>query len=132
MNNIGDYFAYFKQVIKNYTDAGFILSEEINYEIRSDERGYLKGKLVWSDGSELHVREYLQKEETEFQPVMYVYHYQNAGSQLIFRYDNAMHRPALRFSNHKHVEDSIEEVRHVPTFEEVLQEVMTYLRFHSN
>ncbi|MCU0502054.1 MAG: DUF6516 family protein [Anaerolineae bacterium] len=33
---------------------------------------------------------------------MYAYHYQNSAQQLFFRYDNAMHRPALAQPEHKH------------------------------
>lgn len=33
---------------------------------------------------------------------MYTYHYQGADNRLIFRYDNARHRPPLRALEHKH------------------------------
>ena len=42
---------------------------------------------------------------------MYAYHYQDVDYSLIFRYDNAAHRPARSQPEHKHTPSGIEEDR---------------------
>ena len=54
---------------------------------------------------------------------MYVYHYQDVSSTLIFRYDNAMHRPALSQPAHRHSPSGIE-LSAVPTFSSGLDHIL--------
>jgi hypothetical protein len=68
---------------------------------RSAVRGFIAGSLHFLDGSVLHFREFVDLTQTE-PKVMYAYHYQDANGTLIFRYDNAIHRPGLPQSEHKH------------------------------
>lgn len=56
---------------------------------------------------------------------MYTYHYQNALHGLIFRYDNALHRPRLASPDHRHSADGIQLVP-APALEDVLLEVTAY------
>lgn len=55
---------------------------------------------------------------------MYTYQYQNADNQLIFRYDNARHKPALSSRAHKHLPEQTIEVP-APNLDEVLAEIAT-------
>ena len=55
---------------------------------------------------------------------MYTYHYQDTGNQLIFRYDNALHKPALPSVAHKHLPTQIIAAP-APTLDEVLAEIAT-------
>ncbi|MGA1196800.1 MAG: toxin-antitoxin system TumE family protein [Candidatus Latescibacterota bacterium] len=56
---------------------------------------------------------------------MYVYHYQNAENNLVFRYDNAAHKPALQHPHHKHVPTGIE-FPSVPTPIDAIDEILNY------
>jgi len=53
---------------------------------------------------------------------MYAYHFQDVASQLIFRYDNAAHRPTLSQLEHKHTIQGVE-LTTAPTLQEVLDEI---------
>jgi hypothetical protein len=55
--------------------------------------------------------------------VMYTYHYQDAGDRLVFRYDNAQHRPTLGSDEHKHTPDGVVAAP-APTLEDVLAEIV--------
>ena len=55
---------------------------------------------------------------------MYAYHYQDANARLIFRYDNAAHRPPLTAKEHKHTPANIAVV-FPPTLEQVIDEILT-------
>ena len=48
----------------------------------------------------------------------------NTGNQLIFRYDNALHKPALPSVAHKHLPTQIIAAP-APTLDEVLAEIAT-------
>ena len=54
---------------------------------------------------------------------MYTYHYQNSHDQLIFRYDNALHKPTLSSRDHKHLPDKMVEVP-VPALGDVILEIV--------
>ncbi|WP_417911220.1 toxin-antitoxin system TumE family protein [Candidatus Electronema sp. PJ] len=57
---------------------------------------------------------------------MYSFHYQDMQSVLRFRYDNAAHKPALGFQNHKHTpEETI--ASSIPVLSSVLNEIAGFL-----
>lgn len=67
----------------------------------------MTGQVVFVDGSRLHFHEFLKEVHGIAHKVMYTYHYQTAEGQLIFRYDNSRHRPALGFDEHKHTVEGV-------------------------
>ena len=89
---------------------------------RSAVRGVIAGILQFGDGSELHFREYIDMTQAEPKS-MYAYHYQDVEHNLIFRYDNAAHKPALPQPEHKHTRLGIE-ASPVPTCAEVLDQIL--------
>ena len=89
---------------------------------RSAVRGLIAGILQCGDGAELHFREYVDVTQAE-PKTMYAYHYQDADRTLVFRYDNAAHKPALPQPEHKHTRLGIE-TSPIPTLAEVLDQVL--------
>jgi len=60
----------------------------------------LVARISFKDGSTLHVKDYLFLNGER----KYSYHWQNAGGDLLVRWDNSPHYPDLRtFPHHKHV-----------------------------
>lgn len=53
----------------------------------------------------------------------YSFHYQDAQAQLRFRYDNAAHKPALGFHDHKHTPDETLPST-IPHLQDVLDEIV--------
>lgn len=51
----------------------------------------------------MHFREYLDVAGERVEKLAYSYHFEDADNNLVFRYDNAKHKPALSFTEHKHV-----------------------------
>jgi hypothetical protein len=98
-----------------------VLAEQ-NIDQRSALRGFIGGVLQFEDGSELHFREFVDTSLSEPR-VMYGYHYQDANDILIFRYDNAAHKPALPKADHKHTPTAIHATK-APTFEMVIDEIL--------
>lgn len=78
---------------------------------------------MFTDQSRFFFREYLDVAAGKIEKVMYTYHYQDAANQLLFRYDNAQHKPALLFSEHKHMGDTDIIQADAPLLSDVLLEI---------
>jgi len=103
MSVISDYIS---QVKKNLEKLPCVLSDELNFDNRGDVVLYLKGKIVFTNQNELHLKEYFIA-VPGFKKLAYSYHYQDAEKQLISRYDNAEHHGELEnFPHHKHIGDN--------------------------
>lgn len=83
--------------------------------------------LLFWDGSRLVVAETLIVEGTSLVKTDYAYHFQDAQSNLIFRYDNAPHHPGIAtHPHHKHTPNQVEAAA-PPNLWEVLQEAEAHL-----
>lgn len=90
---------------------------------RSSLRGFITGVVRFDDRSELHFREFV--DASRFAPrLMYAYHYQDSHEALIFRYDNAAHRPQLPQSEHKHTPSHLT-ISDAPTLAQVIEEILS-------
>lgn len=89
---------------------------------RSMFRGFISGIYAFNDDSELHFREFIDLTQAEPR-LMYAYHYQDAAKKLIFRYDNASHKPALPQPEHKHAFEGIVPSP-APTLAQVVDEIL--------
>jgi len=67
--------------------------------------------------------EYLQRAQNTLNEVVAGDHYQDVTTQMIFRYDNAAHRPTLSAREHKHTPDNTV-VMLPPTLEQVIDEIL--------
>lgn len=120
---VEQYFAYLESLIENY---GAIRTKAIVKDKRSEHVGYFRAELFFHDGSSLHVREFVFT-RSEIDRYTYVYHYQDADNQLIFRYDNTRHFPELpNFPHHKHTPEGPVPVPE-PDLSAVLDEILGML-----
>ena len=119
-------FPEYARAIQDVLDAVVATGEANVVSIRKDQRsllrGFIAGMLQFSDGSELHFREFVDVSSPEPR-LMYAYHYQDANKVLIFRYDNATHRPPLPQAEHKHIPAGVE-VSPAPTLAQVIDEIL--------
>ena len=119
-------FPEYVQSLTNILDTIVATGEAVLMSLQVDQRsvvrGLIAGALQFDDGCMLHFREFVDVTQTE-PKIMYAYHYQAADNSLIFRYDNAAHRPALPQPEHKHTRSAIELGR-APTLTEVLDEIL--------
>ena len=99
---IQNYFEQIKSVTDRFAAMPFVLTAQVSFEVRPGDQGYLVGVMLFTDGSRLHFREFVDVIGSEVDKVMYVYHYQERDAKLVFRYDNALHRPLLAWREHVH------------------------------
>jgi hypothetical protein len=119
------YFAYIKSVLDRYAAASFVLDSAVSFETRPGNQGYLHGVIVFIDESRLFFREYLDVSVEQLDKLTYTYHYQDAEDNLLFRYDNAPHKPALPFVDHKHIAPDGIVQADAPALADVLVEIAT-------
>ena len=101
------YFSEIKQALDRYAILQFVLETNVDFELRPGDQGYLHGSVHFVDGSILHFKEFLDGIDDTVNKVTYSYHYQAANTNLIFRYDNAAHKPALPYREHRHAPQQI-------------------------
>jgi hypothetical protein len=121
VTSFNEYADYITKVIQQYTFSSLALQHELQVDRRSPSRGFIAGSLTFKDGSALHFREFIDLNRSEPR-LKYAYHYQAHDGYLIFRYDNAAHKPALPQAEHKHTVQGVEP-SHAPTLEQVLDEI---------
>ena len=121
-----NYLATFHEGIQKLEDYGYTESTEIREEVRPNKQAVIKGKIVLVDGSVLHIKEYIDA-KYKIERVSYAYQYQDRDGELIFRYDNAVHRPALGYREHKHTKDGVIVEASLPDISDVIDEVIECL-----
>ena len=117
-----EYLSELSKTIDEYSKTGLIISSELNIDARTEKIGLIKAATTFTDESKLFVTEYLDlRYKTE--KLSYSFHYQENNGSLIFRYDNAVHKPIQSFRNHKHTGDSILQ-SDVPELRNILEEII--------
>ena len=103
--------------------APLVVIHSLTIDKRGQEQAHIFGVLIFADESALHFREFVDFSEGYLDKVAYSYHFQDKSNQLLFRYDNAKHKPELGFDEHKHCADEII-YEPAPQLETVIQETM--------
>ncbi|WP_069790336.1 toxin-antitoxin system TumE family protein [Cyanobacterium sp. IPPAS B-1200] len=119
---LSDYPFNLQVVIHKYVTEGIILSSNVSVDARSIYLGYIQGKLDFINGFILFFKEYIDL-QISVDKLAYSFHYQDLENNLIFRYDNAKHKPDLGFIEHKHIKNEIISSQ-VPSLEEVILEII--------
>jgi hypothetical protein len=103
-------------IFKWLDDASLIDSYSINDFRKSESAFYLNVKIIFTDNSELHAREYIDADHRK-----YSFHWQTLIGTLIARWDNAPHFQGLvTFPHHKHLASGQVVESHDISFDEVL------------
>jgi hypothetical protein len=121
-SNFPDYAQTLQNMINLIVSSGDARLLHLQIDARSNFMGFIAGILQFNDESELHFREFIDVNQAEPRQ-MYAYHYQDKDKHLLFRYDNAAHRPPLAQPEHKHTLTDII-VGNSPMLAEVIDEIM--------
>ena len=71
---------YFRQLERTIAETVGVHSSHITYDKRSTTIGFVRGDIYFTDGSLLHLREFVSTERG-IERYMYVYHYQQSLPQ---------------------------------------------------
>ena len=124
--SLRDYLHSFHSAVGRIDDYGFAESVDINEEIRASKQAVTKVRIVLVDRSVLQVKEYIDA-KYKIEKISYAYQYHDEEGKLIFRYDNARHKPDLGFINHKHLSDGSIVQCGVPDISDVVDEVIEHI-----
>jgi hypothetical protein len=122
--SLRDYLASFHRAVGRIDDYGFAESIDIREEIRAAKQAVIKSKIVLINGSVLHITEFLDA-KYGLERISYAYQYQDKEGKVIFRYDNARHRPDLGFGDHKHLRGGAIVQTAAPDISDVVDEVIS-------
>jgi hypothetical protein len=122
VTNFPEYVQEIENILNAVIATGEAASVSLQFDQRSALRGFIIGLVQFDDGSELHFREFVDISRPDLR-LMYAYHYQDTNQQLIFRYDNAAHRPALPQVEHKHTPSNVI-ASSAPLLAEVIDEIL--------
>ena len=120
--NFPEYAQRITDILNKVTTTGEAVLIDHQIDQRASSLGFIAGTLQFENGNTLHFREFINTGQSEPR-MMYAYHYQDMNSNLIFRYDNAAHKPALSQSEHKHTPAGIE-LSSAPTLIEILDKIL--------
>ena len=115
---------YFRQIDTTLTLCPRVCLKTMLYDERTETQGFIRGLLHFDDGSELHLREFVDV-SVGIDRYKYSYHYMRED-RLIFRYDNSADitaRDLTTYPHHKHVGDIIE-ASPAPSLVDVLAEIV--------
>jgi hypothetical protein len=98
---ISEYLASIRSAVELLDTYGFAESIIFQEEIRAGKQAIFKAEIVLVDGSYLLIKEYVDC-KYGIEKLSYAYQYQDRDGKLIFRYDNAAHKPKLERSEHRH------------------------------
>ncbi len=121
-----EYLHQFRKGLHKFEDYGYADSIEIKEEVRANKQAVIQAKVVLINNSIFYIKEYIDA-KYGINRVSYAYQYQNENNHLIFRYDNATHKPALNFKEHKHTGDGKVEEAELPKISELVDEIIRHL-----
>jgi hypothetical protein len=119
----GGIAGYFRYISGLLALSRFVSSQDVHTEKRTLTEGFLRGDVLFKDGSRLHFRE-LVTTEPRVQLISYTYQYMHADGTTIFRYDDADHFMHLTTApHHKHVGEFDVIAANAPDLQSVLNEI---------
>ncbi|MDR4499294.1 MAG: DUF6516 family protein [Candidatus Scalindua sp.] len=120
---ITEYVQILLKIVEAYSKTGFIITSEIKIDARTQKIGLIKVIIEFADDSKLFVTEYIDL-RYKVDKLTYSFHYQDKDRKMIFRYDNALHKPALGFKEHKHFKGEILPFD-IPDLKDVLEDIIS-------
>jgi len=116
---IFDYFKQLKDTIEKYSHI--VANSTTNEKTYSNKRGFIAGKIHFTDETRLEFAEVKDIEKQE--KIKYSYHYMDSRSTMQFRYDNTKHFPDIpSFPHHKHIQTGVIKSKE-PEMDNVLAEI---------
>ncbi len=95
---------YYKQIEARTSELGIIAEKAIEFREFDIDEGFMRGRILFIDGSVLEFLEYLKGDAR----LKYRFHYMDDRGALVFRYDNAPHyHDVSTFPDHRHTPSEV-------------------------
>ncbi len=96
-------YDYYKRIEARTSELGIIAEKAVEFREFDIDEGFIKGKILFIDGSVLEFLEYIKEDAR----LKYRFHYMDDKGTLVFRYDNAPHHDVSTFPDHKHIPNEV-------------------------
>ena len=123
---LSEYLSGIAKAIDEYSKTNLIIDSDLNTDFRTEKIGIVRGSITFVDESRPVFAEYVDV-RYKVEKITYSYHYQDGSGNLIFRYDDARHKPQSAFKDHKHLSSSKIIQSDIPDFSAILDEIVEYL-----
>ena len=121
-----EYLSGIVKLIDEYSRTELIIDSELTTDFRTEKIGIIKGSITFSNNSRLIFTEYLDL-RYKIEKLNYSFHYQKQDGLLIFRYDNARHKPPSDAYGHKHLPAGKVFAAEPPSLKDIFTEIMDSL-----
>ena len=122
-----DYAGYIRAILDEFSDIISWETVEVFEAVPSE--GFIRGTIMFIDGSTLSFLEYVKTTGNKPVKIKYRYNYTDRNSRLIFRYDNAPHHREIKtFPHHKHLPNNKVEPTAEPNLKTILEEITTHIK----
>ena len=121
-----EYLSNLVKVIDDYSKTNLITDSALSADYRTEKTGIVKGSVTFADNSIPVFTEYLDL-KYKIEKLNYSFHYQKQDGSLIFRYDNARHKPPSDAYGHKHLPDGKVSAAEPPSLKDIFTEIMDSL-----
>ena len=89
-----EYLSDLVKLFDEYSRTELIIDSVLTTDFRTEKIGIIKGSITFSNNSRLIFTEYLDL-RYKIEKLNYSFHCQKQDGSLIFRYDNARHKPPI-------------------------------------
>ena len=119
---------YFTIILSIVTRHWAIIEDELEFIASSEERGFMRGRLIFLDSSYLDFSEAIEISKRRIHKLNYRYQHVKGGES-IFRYDNYPQHPRLSPPyHHKHTSGGrVIPLAEPPKFIDIIEEVVRTL-----
>jgi len=119
---------YIESIISRIAALEFVAKTNLLREFSNTQKGHLRMRIAFTDGSFLEFYEYVETDESDIRVITYAYHWSTTDGNLIQRWDNTPHHPELEnFPHHVHLGETVTAGRALNIFS-VLAEIGQRLR----
>jgi hypothetical protein len=129
--SVSSYFQQLLTAASRLEDYGLVKTITSNSETRPSGELFINIKVELIDNSLLFIREYVSVRQEHIEHFSYAYQYQAENESLIFRYDNAPHKPALAEKEHKHLRNGEIILCPLPNIDSNIEEILSLLTVDS-
>jgi hypothetical protein len=96
-------YDYYRKIEARTSELGIIAEKAVEFREFDIDEGFMRGRILFIDGSVLEFLEYLKGDAR----LKYRFHYMDDQGTLVFRYDNAPHHNVSIFPDHKHTPSEV-------------------------
>jgi len=129
--SVSSYFQQLLAAVSRLEDYGLVNTITSNSETRPSGELFINIKVELIDNSVLFIREYVSARQEQIEHFSYAYQYQAPNENLIFRYDNAPHKPSLTEKEHKHLQNGEIILCLLSNIESIIEEILSWLTVDS-